>query len=100
MARLLKIVLRPRAKLDLLEARRWYDERGEGLGNALRDEVDAVLRRLAEFPQIHPRVDVRVRRAALGRFPYGIFYVIERETIRVIAILHRARSPEHWQRRR
>jgi hypothetical protein len=31
--------------------------------------------------------------------PYGIFYVIEADTIRVIAILHKARSPEHWSYR-
>jgi plasmid stabilization system protein ParE len=48
---------------------------------------------------MHPRVDNRIRRAALHRFPYGIFYILDGETIRVIAILHRARSPEQWRRR-
>jgi plasmid stabilization system protein ParE len=31
---------------------------------------------------------------------YGIFYVLDGQTIRVIAILHHARSPDHWKRRR
>jgi plasmid stabilization system protein ParE len=96
----MRIVLRRQAKLDLLEARRWYDALSEGLGEALREEVDAVLQGLENHPEIHPRVDDRVRRASLRRFPYGIFCVIDRNTVRVIAILHRARSPAHWQRRR
>jgi toxin ParE1/3/4 len=48
---------------------------------------------------MHPRVDDSIRRAALHRFPYGIFYLVDGDTIRVLAILHRARSPEHWRRR-
>jgi plasmid stabilization system protein ParE len=96
----MKIVLRRRAKLDLVDARQWYEERQSGLGAAFRDEVEATLRQIQEHPRIHPRVDEHVRRAALRRFPYGIFYVVEGETVRVIAILHRARSPETWQHRR
>ena len=94
------IVFRRRAKLDLLEARRWYEEREPGLGIALLEEVEATLRQVQEYPEAHPRVDEHVRRAALRRFPYGVFYVIDGKTVRVIAILHRARSPEVWQRRR
>jgi plasmid stabilization system protein ParE len=96
----MKVTLRRLAKLDLLEARNWYDERRAGLGDELHEEIEAVLRRIADFPHLAPRVDQRVRRAALERFPYGIFYVVDGDAIRVIAILHRARSPEHWRRRR
>jgi toxin ParE1/3/4 len=83
----------------LAEARDWYDERQPGLSDAFLLEIDAVLQGLRENPEIHPRVDARVRRAALPRFPYGIFYIVDSQTIRVIAILHRARSPERWRRR-
>ena len=96
----MKIVLRRLAKLDLREARNWYDERQPGLGDALLDEVEAALEQIRELPELHPRVDGRIRRAALQRFPYGLFYVVDGETIRVIAILHGARSPESWRRRR
>lgn len=96
----MKIVLRRRAKRDLVEARQWYDERRVGLGDALLEEVDESLDVVRRHPESHPRVDERVRKATLHRFPYGIFYVIESDTIRVIAILHHARNPDAWRRRR
>jgi plasmid stabilization system protein ParE len=98
----MRVVLRRQAKLDLLAAHQWYEERQPGLGDALRQEVDAALHEIQGHPESHPRVDPHVRRAALRRFPYGIFYLVDEETktIRVIAILHRARNPERWQRRR
>lgn len=95
----MKILVRRRAKLDLLEARRWYEERERGLGSALLTEVEELLEQIRQHPEIYPRVDERIRRAALRRFPYGMFYVVDGDTLRVIAILHRARSPEAWKRR-
>jgi toxin ParE1/3/4 len=83
----------------LADARDWYDECQPGLSDAFRLEVDAILRSVREHPEMHPRVDMRIRRAALHRFPYGIFYILDGHTIRVIAILHRARNPERWRRR-
>ena len=50
---------------------------------------------------MYPRVDPEVRRASVAHpFPFGIFYKIDGDTIRVIAILHNARNPEVWKRRK
>ena len=95
----MRLVLRRQAKLDLADARRWYEERRPGLGDIFLDAVDAVLGVLLNHPNIHPRVSERVRRASVSRFPYGVFYTVEGETIRVIAILHNARDPERWKGR-
>lgn len=95
----MRLVLRRQAKLDLADARRWYEERRPGLGDAFLDAVDAALAIVLDHPNIHPRVSERVRRASVSRFPYGIFYTVEGEAIRVIAILHNARDPERWKGR-
>ncbi|HYG60961.1 MAG TPA: type II toxin-antitoxin system RelE/ParE family toxin [Thermoanaerobaculia bacterium] len=96
----MRLVLRRAAKLDLVEAYRWYEEQRPGLGESFRAEVKAVLATLQAHPQLFPRVGPRIRRATTGQFPYGIFYLIDGETIRVLAILHRARDPEIWRSRR
>lgn len=95
----MRLVLRPQAKRDLGEAFAWYEERRPGLGDSFRASVEAALSLIQLHPQMFPRVDPSIRRAPTDQFPYGVFYRIDGDTIRVIAILHHARNPEHWKRR-
>jgi plasmid stabilization system protein ParE len=96
----MRLVLRLKAKQDLREAYLWYEERQPGLGRAFYSAFDATLAILREHPQIFPRVDPSTRRASMKSFPYGIFFRITEDTIRIIAVVHNARNPEHWRRRR
>lgn len=95
----MRLVLRRGAKHDLEESRRWYEERQPGLGQEFISSVEASLALIREFPLIFPRVDPRVRRARTERFPFGIFYTIDGQTIRVLAVLHNARSSVWWKSR-
>jgi hypothetical protein len=38
-----------------------------------------------------------VRRALLRRFPYALFFVVEEQTLFVIACFHASRNPLQWQ---
>lgn len=95
----MRLVVRRLAKLDLAEASRWYAARQPGLGDRLRAAVDEVLASICSQPLIHRRVDARTRRASVPGFPYGVFFVVTGEVVRVLAILHNARSPERWKGR-
>jgi plasmid stabilization system protein ParE len=95
----MRLVLRPGAKADLREAFLWYEERQPGLGGSLLESVEAVFSLLREHPLLYPRVDPAVRRAGTDRFPFGVFYRVDGETIRVIAVLHNARNPARWKGR-
>lgn len=96
----MKLVVRGPAKLDLADARRWYDAQRPGLGRELLEAVEKSFLRIAENPRIYPEVSRGVRRARVPRFPYGVFYVtLDPGLIRVIAILHHARSPARWRSR-
>lgn len=46
-----------------------------------------------------PLVYRDVRRALLKRFPYGVFFRLRPDRIRVLAILHLSRDTSRWQRR-
>jgi plasmid stabilization system protein ParE len=89
----LPVRVRRRAELDLDQAYAWYESRAEGLGEAFLRAVDACLARIARRPEAYPVQHDRVRRARLRRFPYGIFYVIRKDYIDVLALYHGRRRP-------
>jgi hypothetical protein len=45
-----RLVLRPEAESEILDARSWYDDQQPGLGQAFVTEVDRVLTGIVEHP--------------------------------------------------
>jgi plasmid stabilization system protein ParE len=95
-----KVTLKADAEQDLLDALAWYDQQRPGLGSELLAEVEVVLDRISENPYLHPVIHRDIRRALTGRFPYGVFFILEDDSIVVLAVLHAKRDPAHWQQRR
>jgi plasmid stabilization system protein ParE len=77
---------------DLDEAFQWYETRRAGLGVEFAEDADRQIAWLLRFPLAHPVVLNGIRRAILRRFPYGIYYLVEGETIIVLAVLHLRRD--------
>lgn len=44
-------------------------------------------------PALYQRIEGEIRRAVLRRFPYSLFYVVEREEVIVLACLHQHQKP-------
>jgi plasmid stabilization system protein ParE len=93
------IRIRPEAERDVEEAFSWYEEQRSGLGREFVLELDTVYQKLQESPLLYAEIYRRVRRAVLRRFPVGVFYVCAKEEVRVLAVIHLARSPNVWQSR-
>lgn len=90
----------PQAERETQEAARWYDSQSAGLGEAFLDVVQQTLDAIVENPLRFPLVHRDIRRALLKRFPYGIFFRLRPDRIKVVAIVHLSRDPSRWQRRR
>jgi plasmid stabilization system protein ParE len=94
-----QFTLRPRAEHDIQSAYEWYESQRSGLGNeflaALRERLETV----RGHPESSPVIYRGIRRAAVSRFPYLIFYVARPERVAVLAVLHHARNPAVWPRR-
>jgi plasmid stabilization system protein ParE len=58
-----------------------------------------VAERMSASPRQFPVVFKNVRRALLRRLPYSLFFVVEDETLLVIARFHASRDPLQWQKR-
>ncbi len=96
----MKLVLRLAVERDLDEATRWYEERQPGLRERFLDDFEGVLSRIEESPGLYQTVHRDIRRAPLRHFRYGVYYVTIQDEILVLAVVHDARHPSAWRRRR
>ena len=95
-----RLVLRPQAEAELLDARDWYEDQRPGLGSAFATEVETALGGVLQAPQAYPRVQGEIRRALVRRFPYAIYFRAMPDEIVVLAVIHGRRHPRRWQSRR
>jgi toxin ParE1/3/4 len=95
-----RLVLRPQAETELLDARDWYEDQRPGLGVAFVTEVNRALAGILRAPLAYPRVHGETRRALLRRFPYAIYFHALSDEIVVLAVIYGRRNPRRWQSRR
>jgi len=95
-----RLVFRPEAESELLDARAWYHDQQPGLGQAFATEVDRVLMAIVEHPLAYPRVHGETRRALVRRFPYAIYFRAMSDEVVVPAVVHGRRLPRRWRSRR
>jgi hypothetical protein len=89
----------PGAEDEIIDASQWYENKKEGLGLDFLLSVEAALFSVKRRPLSFQKVFSSARRAVIRRFPYGIFYVVEEDTITVIAVINFNRNPKLWQKR-
>jgi plasmid stabilization system protein ParE len=80
------------AEADLLAAHDWYEQRSPGLGKDFVRMVDASFAGIARQPELFPAGHRGLRRVLVRRFPYAVYYLIDADSIRVVAVLHTAMS--------
>ncbi len=99
-----RIVYGPEAAEDLAAAIAWYEAERTGLGEALLDEVEAVVATLGSEPGFDgspvPGVaDRAIRRTFLRTFPYSLVFLEHEGTIWIVAVAHLRRLPGFWMGR-
>ena len=93
------VIFTPAASAELVDAQDWYETEAGGLGRRFRQAVDASAGRMSASPEQFPVVFKNVRRARLRTFPYSLFFVVDDDTLFVIACFHASRNPSRWQER-
>ena len=87
-----RVSIRPAAESDLRQARDWYEEQRAGLGEEFLLSIADAMIRLEESPERVPAYYRDFRRLLTERFPYKIFYRIEKDAVIVFRVLHVARD--------
>ena len=94
-----ELIIDTEAEADLARARKWYEDRRNGLGNEFIEKFERTLDVIQRMPTV-PRIVFRdLRRILLRRFPYAIFYRANESLITVVAVYHTSRDPTSWQSR-
>ena len=95
-----RIVIRPAAVADIEDAFDWYESRRAGLGWEFFSSVRRTLSQLATAPETGPVVHRDVRRLLTPRFPYALFYKLQKNDAIVLACFHARRKPLVWRSRK
>jgi plasmid stabilization system protein ParE len=98
----MRLRLLPLAAQDVADAQSWYSAQDPALGERFEAALDDTFARLVEHPHAFPVVRRSTRRAPVGGAfsTYQVFYRVEERALVVVAVIHSARHPRHWQRRR
>jgi len=94
-----ELIVSPEAEAEMGEAFDWYEEQLPGLGSDFLLNVDAALNAILRNPKQFPVAHKNLRRTLIRRFPYQIFFILEKNRIVVLAVFHAKRSPKRWQAR-
>ncbi len=95
----MKIRFSPAAGQELIEARTWYDERREGLGEEFQHSFDAAAEAISRHPTRYAIAYSSRRRVFIRRFPYFLVYEVVGDTVVVLGCVHCARNPAVWRKR-
>ena len=95
-----RLVFRPEAEAELLEARAWYEAERAGLGAIFAAAIETTVTAILQNPLAYPRVKSDTRRAPVRRFPYAVYFRALNDEILVLAVMHGRRNPRRWRSRR
>jgi len=84
------------AKLDIYDAFLWYEEQQEGLGLNFELSLEAGLNLVQRNPLLFELKHKQFRVHFINKFPFGIHYLVDDRTIKVLAVFHTSRDPKNW----
>lgn len=89
----------PEAQSELREALRYYRDIDRELGADLKLRINQMISEIKARPQTFRLREGNYRRANLERFPFFIPYIVENESLVILAIAHNSRHPDYWKER-
>jgi toxin ParE1/3/4 len=82
------------AQVDYFQALAWYENRQPGLGWEFELELESLYKRIEQNPESFRKATPAVRKAHMARFKHDVYFAIESNEIRVLAIYHPSRNPD------
>lgn len=92
----MKVLFLKPAQAEIDAAFAWYSSQTQGLGTYFLDDLDRTIRRIMAYPLASSEIEPGLRRCLLSRFPYGIIYGLDSESVVIVAVAHLHREPRYW----
>ena len=89
----LSVLIDPEAREEFESAFDYYEARQSGLGWRFARALGHFFEKVIAFPELYQPIERDIRQGIVAGFPYFVFYRVEKEFIRVLAILHASRDP-------
>ena len=84
------------AVMEMNDAIAYYELQYSGLGAAFKVEIKKAVNRIIKYPKAWPIVDEDIRKYILHKYPYNVYYSLEKDHLYIIAIAHQHRKPNYW----
>jgi toxin ParE1/3/4 len=92
-----RLIIRKRAETHIEDAYDWYEQRKKDLGSDFLQAIEEALKIIEINPLAFQFKYKTIRAIYTKRFPYGIFYTMDKETIIVLAVFHLSQDPKLWK---
>ena len=93
-----RIIFRKKAESHVVDIREWYEKQKSGLGDEFFLSIEASLFAIERNPFLYQLRFKNIRCASIQRFPYGIYYIIDQNTIVILSVFHFKRNPKEWKK--
>ncbi len=95
----MRLIYHPGAEAEMLEAVQFYERRMPGLGDRFLRAFDAAIAEILIEPERWPIIEGDLRRRLIRQFPFGVYYRVEGDDLRILVVKHHSRHPEYWRDR-
>ena len=93
------LTIRKEAELDINSLFEYYENKRVGLGHDFLLCIEECLSKVERNPGHYKIIYKELRRIAVRRFPYRIFYFVQNNLVIVTAVFHARKDPQAWGRR-
>jgi len=95
----MRFVFHPDAEEEFNKAIDYYEELQNGLSARFANEVYLTIQRILSFPKAWSILEDDIRRCLCNKFPFGIIYYQQDQTIVILAVMELHQDPNYWKSR-
>jgi plasmid stabilization system protein ParE len=94
-----RLLLSREARQDVREAKAWFRKKSRAAEAKFVRSLEGYLERIETAPFLYPFIYQSVQRVVMDDFSYSILYEVDRDRVRIFALVHHRQDPDDWMDR-